>query len=218
MNLDIFQEEKVHIAERHLIPKQLKEHGLTEKHFILPTDSTKVLSKCEFFFQRNVFESSGYCDFSDEFLCAENECGCFSFSLHARGRSTNLGEEARGSLPGGGCPRGRDELQRQRGRRARESDAFWGRLWTDPDRGDSRNWNDQLEGDSASAANRSGRECSWRYPWGRFPPCNRDISNVEGMQFFFDVSKFRYYQRVSVVKLNERGTVRFVKGQVFDII
>ena len=39
------QEEKLHIAVRHLVPKQLKEHGLTDRHLLLPEDSIRLLSK-----------------------------------------------------------------------------------------------------------------------------------------------------------------------------
>ena len=39
------QEEKVHIATRHLIPKQLKEHGLTIEQIQIPEDSVKALGK-----------------------------------------------------------------------------------------------------------------------------------------------------------------------------
>lgn len=37
------QEEKMHIAERHLLPKQLQEHGLDSTHLQLPKDSLKIL-------------------------------------------------------------------------------------------------------------------------------------------------------------------------------
>ena len=39
------QEEKVHIGERHLIPKQLKEHGLTIEQIQIPADSVKHIGK-----------------------------------------------------------------------------------------------------------------------------------------------------------------------------
>lgn len=38
-------EEKVHIAIRHLIPKQLKEHGLTAEQLQIPDDTIRILSK-----------------------------------------------------------------------------------------------------------------------------------------------------------------------------
>lgn len=37
------QEEKLQIAERHLLPKQLREHGLDSTHMQLPQDSLKIL-------------------------------------------------------------------------------------------------------------------------------------------------------------------------------
>lgn len=37
------QEEKLHIAERHLIPKQLKQHGLTREQLQIPTDTVKMM-------------------------------------------------------------------------------------------------------------------------------------------------------------------------------
>ena len=39
------QEEKVNIASQHLIPKQLKEHGLTLEQLQIPDDSLKIISK-----------------------------------------------------------------------------------------------------------------------------------------------------------------------------
>lgn len=39
------QEEKAQIAVRHLIPKQLQEHGLTNQHLHIPEDSVRVISK-----------------------------------------------------------------------------------------------------------------------------------------------------------------------------
>lgn len=36
-------EEKLHIARRHLIPKQLKEHGLTEEQLQLPDDTVRLI-------------------------------------------------------------------------------------------------------------------------------------------------------------------------------
>ena len=38
-------EEKMHIARRHLILKQLKEHGLTEDQLQLPDDTVRLVSK-----------------------------------------------------------------------------------------------------------------------------------------------------------------------------
>lgn len=40
------QEEKLHIASRHLLPKQLKEHGLTSLVMQLPLESIKTLISC----------------------------------------------------------------------------------------------------------------------------------------------------------------------------
>ena len=37
------QEEKVEIAERYLIPKQLKKHGLETQHLSIPSGSTQIL-------------------------------------------------------------------------------------------------------------------------------------------------------------------------------
>ena len=37
------QEEKVEIAQRYLIPKQLKKHGLESQHLNIPSDSTQIL-------------------------------------------------------------------------------------------------------------------------------------------------------------------------------
>lgn len=37
------QEEKVEIAQRYLIPKQLKKHGLESQHLNIPSDSTHIL-------------------------------------------------------------------------------------------------------------------------------------------------------------------------------
>ena len=37
------QEEKVEIAQRYLIPKQLKKHGLESQHLKIPSDSTQIL-------------------------------------------------------------------------------------------------------------------------------------------------------------------------------
>lgn len=37
------QEEKVHIAERHLMPKQLKQHGMTTDQLQIPEDSIKLI-------------------------------------------------------------------------------------------------------------------------------------------------------------------------------
>ena len=39
------QEEKVHIAVRHLLPKQLKQHGLTSDQIQIPEDSIKLIGK-----------------------------------------------------------------------------------------------------------------------------------------------------------------------------
>ena len=39
------QEEKLHIATRHLIPKQLKEHGLSAEQIQFPEESIKLISK-----------------------------------------------------------------------------------------------------------------------------------------------------------------------------
>ena len=39
------QEEKVSIAVRHLIPKQLSEHGLTPEQLQIPDDSLKTISR-----------------------------------------------------------------------------------------------------------------------------------------------------------------------------
>ena len=39
------QEEKLHIAIRHLVPKQLAEHGLDPEMMQLPDESIQVLSK-----------------------------------------------------------------------------------------------------------------------------------------------------------------------------
>ena len=39
------EEEKLHIATRHLIPKQLKEHGLSAEQIQFPEDSVKLISK-----------------------------------------------------------------------------------------------------------------------------------------------------------------------------
>ena len=39
------QEEKVNIAMRHLVPKQLKEHGLTEEQLQTPEDTLKLISE-----------------------------------------------------------------------------------------------------------------------------------------------------------------------------
>ena len=39
------QDEKTQIAMRHLIPKQLQEHGLTFDHLHIPEESVKVISK-----------------------------------------------------------------------------------------------------------------------------------------------------------------------------
>ncbi len=39
------QEEKFHIACRHLIPKQLKEHGLTRDHITITDDSVTFIGK-----------------------------------------------------------------------------------------------------------------------------------------------------------------------------
>jgi len=36
-------EEKIEIAKRHLLPKQLSEHGLTNKHLVLPTDKIEQI-------------------------------------------------------------------------------------------------------------------------------------------------------------------------------
>ncbi|KAH9515489.1 Lon protease-like protein 2 [Bulinus truncatus] len=36
-------EEKMHIADRHLIPKQFKEHGLTNDHLQIPNDTVKLI-------------------------------------------------------------------------------------------------------------------------------------------------------------------------------
>ncbi|KAK0046365.1 lon protease 2 peroxisomal [Biomphalaria pfeifferi] len=36
-------EEKLHIAERHLIPKQFKEHGLSNEHLQIPSDTVKLI-------------------------------------------------------------------------------------------------------------------------------------------------------------------------------
>lgn len=38
----------MNIAERHLLPKQLREHGLDSSHLQLPQDSLKILSKMTF--------------------------------------------------------------------------------------------------------------------------------------------------------------------------
>ncbi|OWF34794.1 lon protease homolog 2, peroxisomal-like [Mizuhopecten yessoensis] len=38
------QEEKVNIADRHLIPKQLKEHGLTAEQIQIPTDTVQLIA------------------------------------------------------------------------------------------------------------------------------------------------------------------------------
>ncbi|XP_075226367.1 lon protease homolog 2, peroxisomal-like [Lycorma delicatula] len=40
------QEEKLHIAIRHLLPKQLNEHGLTEDFIQVPSDSIKLIINC----------------------------------------------------------------------------------------------------------------------------------------------------------------------------
>ncbi|ESO82781.1 hypothetical protein LOTGIDRAFT_109034 [Lottia gigantea] len=37
------EEEKIHIAVRHLIPKQLQEHGLTEEKLQIPADTVKII-------------------------------------------------------------------------------------------------------------------------------------------------------------------------------
>lgn len=37
------QEEKVHIASRYLVPKQLREHGLTEEQLQIPDDTIKYI-------------------------------------------------------------------------------------------------------------------------------------------------------------------------------
>ncbi|CAL1532329.1 unnamed protein product [Lymnaea stagnalis] len=37
------QEEKMHIARRHLIPKQLKEHGLTDEQLQIPDDTLRII-------------------------------------------------------------------------------------------------------------------------------------------------------------------------------
>jgi ATP-dependent Lon protease len=42
------QEEKVNIAVQHLIPKQLKDHGLTLEQLQIPDDSIKIISKSSF--------------------------------------------------------------------------------------------------------------------------------------------------------------------------
>ena len=39
------QEEKVHIAMRHLMPKQYAEHGLTAEHLCIPEESLQLISK-----------------------------------------------------------------------------------------------------------------------------------------------------------------------------
>lgn len=39
------QEEKIAIAMRHLVPKQLVEHALTHKHLQIPEDSIKLIGK-----------------------------------------------------------------------------------------------------------------------------------------------------------------------------
>ncbi|KAK6981849.1 lon protease 2 peroxisomal [Biomphalaria glabrata] len=36
-------EEKLHIADRHLIPKQFKEHGLSNEHLQIPSDTVKLI-------------------------------------------------------------------------------------------------------------------------------------------------------------------------------
>ena len=38
-------EEKIHIAQRHLIVKQLERHGLTDQQLVLPEDTLRVLSR-----------------------------------------------------------------------------------------------------------------------------------------------------------------------------
>lgn len=58
------EEEKVRIAEDHLLPKQLKEHGLTAEELSLPTESVVELSewqnasfwKCSAFSYKNFIE------------------------------------------------------------------------------------------------------------------------------------------------------------------
>ena len=38
-------EEKIHIAQRHLVVKQLERHGLTDQQLVLPEDTLRVLSR-----------------------------------------------------------------------------------------------------------------------------------------------------------------------------
>jgi ATP-dependent Lon protease len=44
-------EEKLHIAVKYLVPKQVREHGLTREQVQIPEDSVKLISKCE---QQNI--------------------------------------------------------------------------------------------------------------------------------------------------------------------
>lgn len=39
------QEEKISIATRHLMPKQLKEHGLTVEQMQIPEDTLRLIGK-----------------------------------------------------------------------------------------------------------------------------------------------------------------------------
>ena len=39
-------EEKLHIAVKYLVSKQVREHGLTELQIKIPEDSIRVISKC----------------------------------------------------------------------------------------------------------------------------------------------------------------------------
>lgn len=48
-------EEKYHIAVRHLVPKQLKEHGLTQEQLHISGDSIKLVGECTFHFDHALF-------------------------------------------------------------------------------------------------------------------------------------------------------------------
>lgn len=48
-------EEKVHIAQRHLVLKQLSQHGLTPQQMQIPEDSLKFIGECRRQTQATVF-------------------------------------------------------------------------------------------------------------------------------------------------------------------
>ena len=54
------QEEKLEIAQRYLIPKQLKKHGLETQHLDIPSDSTQILIGMSGIFLLNFFPNGEY--------------------------------------------------------------------------------------------------------------------------------------------------------------